>query len=264
MRNNFMPNPIPSPFPQKPDPLLKELVRIVFKGIGNLTGRIGRAICELFKPNPKDRDQKPLNEQKSSADDIAQIHQLLADYRSEANHAAAELIKGIKEDCNSFFEKIISQFEHYSKEFGMDHMTGTYKKRFSGTIDDLDDIFDRCLSKKFSLDDSECISILKMMPGESKANRMAEFKKSVFSKAIDEICKSVEKSIEEFFDTVDDTFMVKINSIAASIEEKTNAFQVMTNEREKSDSEIQLTQLNSIETLTYANIALDLLEGSVG
>ena len=260
MRNDIMPNPMP--FPPKNDPLLKELVRIAFKGIGNLAGRIGRAICELFKPSPKDREQKALNEKKSSADDIAQIHQLLSDYRSEANHAATELIKGVKENCNDFFEKITSQFEHYSKEFGMDHMTGTHKRRFTEAIDDLEDIFDRCLSKKFSLDDSECVLILKMMPGESKANRMAEFKKSVFSKAIDDVCKSIEKSVAEFFDTVDDTFVIKINSIAASIEEKTNAFEVMANEREKSNSEIQFAQLSSLGTLTFANIVLDLLERS--
>lgn len=252
--NNIMPRK-PIPTPPNPNPIF------IWNLLKDVWERGKRALKAFFSSNRDVKEQKPLNEKKSSADDIAQIHQMLADYRLEAKEASGEILKNIKEDCNNFFEKTVSQFERYSESFGMQHMAGTYKKRFSRTIEDLDEIFDNCLLKRISLDDSECISILKMMPGESKANRMSEFKQAVFSQAIDDVCKSVERSVEEFFDTVDDTFVGKINSLAASIEEKAAAFEKLTNEREKSDSEIESTRLQSLKNITLAEMAFELLEG---
>lgn len=240
------------PFP-KPNPFI---VFEIIKGLGKLV----RAIKGYFSSNDKVKSQQSLNKEKSSADDIAQIHQMLSDYRSEAKNVGFEIIKSIKDDCNSFFEKTLSQFERYSESFGMKHMTGTYQKRFSTTLDGLDEIFDSCLSKKFSLDDSECVSILKMQPGEAKANRMSEFKKSVFTQAIDDVCKCIEKSIEDFFDSINDTFMIKINSMASAIEEKSNAFEKMTIDREKTDLGIETTRLNASETVSIADIAFEILE----
>lgn len=243
--------PIPTPIPNL---ILKTLKRIWGKFV---------KVLEVIFLSKDINEQKPLNTQKSSADDIAQIHKILSDFRSQAQSAGGEIIKSIKADCDEFFEKTIKQFEHYSDIFGMTHMTGTYKKRFASTLDELDKVFDNCISKKYSLDDNECVSILKMVPGESKANRMTEFKKATFSLAINETCISIEKSIEQFFDTIDDTFIIKINSVASSVEEKTAAFEKLTIDSERTDSELEAAQLNALEIISITDLAFELLEGSV-
>lgn len=251
--SNFIRNPYPFPKPIPPfDP---------FGIISEIVKRSVRAIKAFFNPDKEIQERKPLDERKSSASDIAELYDVLNKYRAEARTAGAEILTSIKSECTQFFDKTINQFERYSTDFGMTYMSETYRKRFVRMIDGLDDIFDDCMAKKLSLDDSECMSILKMMPGETKAQRMAEFKKSVFMLAIDNVCKRVSECMEDFFDTVDNTFSNKIDSMTDTINEKTSAFEKLTAEGEKNAEKYESVQLEAYKQLTVTIISQTVIEG---
>ena len=255
-------SPFPKPTPPLPIPLpdpehLPKIVEVV-KKIGR---RIGNAISALFAPDEELNKKKVLNEKTNTAADLVELHNLLGSYRADAKTAGKDILVDVKSECNAFFDKTIDQFERYSKDFGMQYMAGSYKKKFLRMIDDLDDVFDDCISRNISMDNSECLSILKMMPGESKVAKMTEFRKSVFVKALDNVCKQINIVMDDFFETVDNTFTNKLNSMSDSIEKSTAAFEKLSDEGTQSSLEKENIQLEAYYNIAIVDIALSTIGG---
>ncbi len=245
-----LPFPMPPKFPKLP-------LEIVVEG----AKRIGKALKVLFTGNDDIGKQQPFIEKKSTVDEIGNLHRILSDYRKDVKDASAEILAAIKDECNSFFEKTISQFEGYSKSFDMQHMTGTYKKKFNRMTDEIEDVFDDIMSKRLSIDDSECMSILKMMPGQAKMDRMADYKRKVFTEAVDSVCRKIRYCMEDFFDTVEDTFTNKLNTLSDTINSRSEAFEVLSAEGERSKDEMDtVLGLAHCET-AKANVAENIIQG---
>lgn len=254
---SIMQGPVYEPFPEPPiNP-----IGFLFGAVKELFERGKRAIEAFFSSNDDIGEQKPLNEKKSTADDMIQIQNILTDYRADAKSAGAEVLGTIKDECRQFFEKTVSHFEGCSKSFGMDFLPGTIKKRFDRSIEEIDEVFEGYLSKRFSLDDSECTAILKMMPGESKSQKMAEFKKNVFSNAIDKVCNCIEKYVEDFFDTLEDSFIHKIDLAVSDLRDKTEAFKLFSEESKESEYAVEDRKLVSSYRLAFSELVLTVIDG---
>lgn len=110
------------------------------------------------------------------------------------------------------------------------------KKRISETI--TGGIKDP-LAKRMSLDDSECLKILKMDSGENKRQAMTKFSKKVINEALNNLAQSVRKALNNQVEDIQDY----LSSIS---EEQEKTMQVLRgrfdkmvkdNEFEKSDKE---------------------------
>lgn len=257
---SIMQGPVFDPFPDPP----MNPIGFLFGAVKELFERGKRAIKAFFSSNDDIGEQKPLNEKKSTADDMIQIQNILTEYRADAKSAGREVLDTVKEECRQFFEKTISHFEGCSKGFGMDFLPGTIKKRFDRSIEEIDEVFESCLSKRFSLDDSECTAILKMMPGEAKSQKMAEFKKTVFSSAVENVCKCVEKYVDDFFDMLEDSFVHKIDSAVTDLRDKTEAFKMFSEESKESEGAVEGRRLDSSYKLAFSELALTSIEGGEG
>lgn len=95
------------------------------------------------------------------------------------------------------------------------------------------------LSKRMSLDDSECLRILKMDSGSSKKQAMTEFTKKVIKEAVNNLSDNVRTALNELTEDIQDY----LGGVSEEQEKATQAFKeqfdkmVRDNELEKSEKE---------------------------
>lgn len=97
------------------------------------------------------------------------------------------------------------------------------------------------ISKRVSLDDRECLAILKMDAGSDKTKAMTIFCKKVLSEALDNLAKKVRKTINEQIGDVEDYLQDvveenqnKFLSLKIQLEEISKNYNKETQEKEKS------------------------------
>lgn len=90
------------------------------------------------------------------------------------------------------------------------------------------------LSKRMSLDDSECLKILKMAAGSEKKKAMTSFTDKVIKESLDNLAKSVRTSLNEQSQDIED-YLTGIS------EEQENAMQALKEQFDKmvADSELE-------------------------
>lgn len=95
------------------------------------------------------------------------------------------------------------------------------------------------LSKRMSLDDSECLKILKMDSGAAKKNAMTKFSKKIISEALDNLAKNVRVTLNEQTSDIQEY----LNGISENQEKTMKALKeqfdkmVANNELEQKDKE---------------------------
>lgn len=109
------------------------------------------------------------------------------------------------------------------------------------------------LSKRMSLDDSECLSILKMDAGSEKRKAMTRFTNKVIKESLNNLAKSVRESLNEQSQDIEDY----LNGISEEQENAMRAFKeqfdkmVTDSESEKSDKEknciLPLYRIDTVE-----------------
>ena len=93
---------------------------------------------------------------------------------------------------------------------------------------DLKGTFAEYVNRRFSLDDAECVKILKLPAGDMKKQRLQEMKQDVFVQAGNEIIDSIRGTVDEFSDIVQDAFEEHLDRVEETIQNKTDAFEELS------------------------------------
>ena len=160
------------PFPRIPLPVIIDGLKKVAK--------VGKKVLEiLFIGNGQIEKERPLDTKNTDTDNIMSLNAILTDYRQEVKSATIELENNIKGICKDVFEGILESLEFVNEQFEF-YRISAFKRKINRFTEEIDGIFEKHTAKRISLDDNECIAILKMMPGDLKGKRMKELKEVVF------------------------------------------------------------------------------------
>lgn len=190
-----------------------------------LLGKAGNKLIDKLFSDDKTKEQPAYNPEKSEAEEVLALNADLMDYRSEVKQASAELESIIKEKCEEFFTKAIDDLEAANKQFEF-YRTSRLKRKLNDFLQELDGIFAKYTAKRISLDDADCLAILKMRPGDLKGQRMRELKELVFKESIEELNRKMESFVNEFFEDMEFSVDHRMAEVEQRLEEKITAFKI--------------------------------------
>ena len=142
-------------------------------------------------------NEQSYDKQSSSVSVTERLDDQLVSFTKEYEKKADELEKQIIKKMEKYYDELIDRVETLS-----DYSTGKAEvkslKRNKGKIQEyILGAIKIPLSKRMSLDDAECLKILKMEKGSEKKKAMSTFCKKVITEAIDNLSNKVHESIEE-------------------------------------------------------------------
>ena len=202
----------------------------IIKGIGTVAAKIGKHLISVLglldEPDivqDEIASQKGFSPEKSQADDIQKLNEMLVEYRSNISKAADDLEREMIVEYSEELSEIMAVFEEYNKTLKVAR-TESIQRRFNR----LRGTFEKYISRRISFDDSELTGILKLPAGELKSQRLQEFKKKVFIEATNDITARIRDAVDDFSETVEEIFAEHLDRAEQSVEEKKEAFEKLT------------------------------------
>lgn len=216
--------------------------------IWKIIKKVGRAIAiALFGDNEEIGNRKAAELGNSEVNEIAELNSVLLEYQHSVKEISNSLEREIINECTEFLDKTLLIFQRANSNLDV-YSIESVKKRFDRILRSMNGTFMKHMAKRISLDDSQCVAILKMVPGELKGQRMKEHRTKVFQESIDEIIEKMTGFIDGFFEMIEFSFDNRLNDLSFKIEEKANAFSklsAITDKRNESVEKMQL-QVNYI------------------
>lgn len=223
----IMPNQYPTP---SPDLLFK-----IFRKIGQIAKKVWNRITGKDRVQEEISQKKGFNLEKSEASDIAELNRLLNEYRSNIATAAGDLEREMIVEYSMQMQEIMDLFEEYNKTLKIIR-SETVKRRFNRMSREIKGTFAEYISKKISLDDAECVKVLKLPAGELKNQRLQEMKQKVFIEAGNDIITKIKNAVDDFSETVEDAFYEHLDRAEQSVTEKNNALEKLAKNSEENSS----------------------------
>ena len=227
------------PFPPIDPMKALEAVGKVARGIGKVAKYAWGLITGEDKKQDEIAHQKAVNPEKSTADEIAELNKLLVEYRGNISAAAGDMERDMIVECSEMLQDVMDVFNEYNQELKIIR-SDSVRRKFSRVSKDLKGTFAEYVQKRISLDDAECVKILRLPAGELKSQRLQEMKQNVFIEAGNEIINRIKDTVDDFSETVEDNFLDHLERAEEKVEEKANAFEelskVADNDREAAES----------------------------
>lgn len=193
--------------------------------------KIGKSIWKILtgkdEKQKKLSEKKGLNPEKSEAIEIAELNQLLQEYRGNIIAASDQLEREMIAECTVELQEIMNVFNSFNQELKVAR-SESIKKKFRRLNDELKGTFADYISKHLSLDDVQCVRVLRLPAGDLKNQRLQELKQNVFAEATDAIIKKIQYSVEDFSETVEDAFLEYLERAESSVEEKRSALEKLS------------------------------------
>lgn len=191
----------------------------------------------IFKgESPKVRDVAPTQDiSKSSASEILNISEIFAEYQNSIRDNIKHFENEVIEICSEYFEDVVESFDEANSTLNIynpEVIKGKIRKGLNGVKGE----FSRHISRRISIDDEQCMSIMKMMPGDSKAERMNDFRDTVVAEALGIVANKLEECSDDFLDMLEFTVSNRFETLEEKIEEKTDRlFDISEGIKEKND-----------------------------
>lgn len=199
----------------------KNMLKLPFPPTGGGIGEIIRKIINvtkgligLFKKPSKEAGETDSLNDNSSLENVDHIIQIFSDFKEQVYTKAVEVESAVAEEVNYYVEELqdilinnadkVDKYGIHTKR--IERQIDKISTRIKGTINNE-------LSKKVSLDDSECKKILKMIPGVKKEAAMDRFLNTAVNGALTVCCAELHACLDEIYEDVESEIIETVESI---------------------------------------------------
>lgn len=161
-------------------------------------------------------------DKQSSSQDINQIGILLSDIRNHTLQLSGAMVKEIKDSITFYTEELLMIVQD-RKNIINRYTYKEFERDIKEISEDIDVYWQNEIYKKISLDNVDCLNILKMPAGNRKQEAMQNF----VSKTLENIAISYTEYINKMLIQLYDNFELNIRENLQKIEEKVQAYKQM-------------------------------------
>jgi len=241
-------------FPKIPPETTKKILKILKEAGKYLLKTI------VDKVEEKISKAKSYDPQKNTADDIDTLNRLVQECRSEFADGARKMEKEIKNNCIEMTDEIISMLEGCNSVINA-YRVETIRRKLDGILDNINGSMSDHIERVISLDNSECVAVLRLPAGDLKGQRMQELKMKVFAQAIENVCKTTEQAVNDVIYYIEDSFKEKILFSTEQADKAKKQLEVLSGTVQTSHLEKEQIIAAAGREYALAELALSIMEG---
>lgn len=213
--------------------------------------KVGKAIWNFIKGLGK---SKKIDE-KSTAEDINQISMALLDIRAHTLKESESMIADVKDSMKSYAEELFFVID--DKLDLVDKYTyRVFKEDIDKLMHETEEYWHNAINKKISLDNIDCLNILKMVAGNRKESAMNDFVLNLLKDTAKNYTAYINKKLVAIYDE----FEKNIEDNMRGMEEKVHSFEELSMSLDNKDFlafEEKIAKANT-KLFVYDEIANDL------
>ena len=215
------------------------------------TGQSNDTASQTSKQDSYDKDIATITETK-------RLNKILSDFSLKLSDCADELENNAIKESSQYFDMLIEELEKNNNKFNINILR--IKRNKINIERKIKGSFKKLLSKRVSIDDPECLNILKLDAGKEKRNKMNNFGNKVLREAAYNLCLDIKESlldqqeyIESCIDDKVEEFIVMQEELISKLEQIEDAYK---DGKEKIDEE----KNNILLKLAICELAISNLE----
>lgn len=167
----------------------------------------------------------------------------------------------LKKECQQTIDGILEMIGGINSSVKVCNAS-SMRRQLRYIIDDIDGTAMNHMRKRISLDDAECLAVLKLPAGDLKGTRIRELKKKIYSEAIDIVSEKIRKSVLNILDNISDMVEEKVDDIELKAEEKKKSFEIISDNSKENISKKEEVKLDSAYFSGIGSLGEDLLGGN--
>ncbi|MCI8582846.1 MAG: hypothetical protein HFH13_06925 [Dorea sp.] len=167
----------------------------------------------------------------SSAEDVENIINIFSDYKRKVHEKTTEIENILEKELEAYREELRITLEDKSeaiKKYGI--RPERLEKEIHRLGRDIHGSIDKEISRKISLDDSECRKIMRMIPGEQKEEKFAAFFRDAIKTALDCACEEFQNILKDFYHETEEDILEVVERVQRKMEQNALDFSTINAE----------------------------------
>ena len=195
------------------------------------------------------------------------IQQELTKFRTKCEKECDALERDALKDSRNYIDNLIEFIKNNnSKPYSGQNLNiniERLEKQNRETEDIIRGYIKKKIQKRVSLDDDECLEILKMDKGKDKKDAMTNFLNCILKDAMDGLSKEIEKALKKQLENIKDQINARIESYTERANEKMESFKEIEKIKDSDEHELEERIANLEYKHSLCNFGISLLYGEV-
>ncbi|MCL7749209.1 hypothetical protein [Halalkalibacter alkaliphilus] len=220
-----------------------------------LIGDLIRKVVEFFSNKRYDSTTASTDETKDINRDLSQYAKT---FHAEANRVEEELL----DTANDYFDKVILQLEEMQADdaFLKELPLNKIKKEIRELRKELRGKMKNSISRAYSLDNQELLSILKMDSDSERMTEMEQYAKRVMKVAVNEFLDKVDDLSEEQLELVQDLILSKVDQISIVMETEQELLEELKSALQQNEEELEQLKMKISSTIDLCDASIQELK----
>ena len=183
---------------------------------------------------------------KAQLESTMRINNALTEFRLDVEMTSDDVERDVIRLSRESLDEFVEQLREYNKitygERRLNINLNALERDNRRTEDEVHGYIKKRVLKRVSLDDSECLEILKMDKGEEKRRKMDAFFQKILRDAINELCDMLRKNMTTQSENVADRIQSRIDDIVRSVTEKSKKFKEVEKMKQSNEKGLEQQQ----------------------
>lgn len=204
------------------------------------------------------------DERSAGVNETYKLQQALSEFREDTREKSNKFENDIIKESREAIDVLIADVKKYNKiRYGGNALNvniSQMEREQRKTEDEIHGFIVGKVSKRISLDDEECKSILKLDAGRNKTKKMNEFYKKVLIEAMTDLKKLLRDSMKSQTIIVEDHIVSRMNTITYTVTGKTNEFNNIKDIKDTDESKMEQEQIRLSYLISLCDKTLNIID----
>lgn len=229
-----------------------------------ILGEPRKRSVELSKRTAEEDAYDP---EKARLEETRRINDSLREYTRSLESVADKLEKDCWNICNENIKNLVADLKVVNNQVYNGRKLNVNLDRLERKLNDVERNINgnikRQLSRKVSIDDSECLAILKMSRGTHKEKAMKAFSDNVFNKALIDLSSSIREIVLDQCTIITEQIEDRLDQITDSLTDLRENFKEIEQLKQQDATEIEVKKLQFSFIISVCDLANSELDGKV-
>ncbi len=240
----------------------------VISKIGEVTGsekvkevgdRLTAMCTEVDKTAKRTSEEESYDRGSAKIAETQRINKILSDFSLNLQKQADDIENIAIKESQIYFDELISVLAKINIDGDIKINIDKIKRELAKVNHNIRGSFKRHLAKRVSIDDIECLEILKMDAGSAKESAMKKFGNKVLKEAKEELCHNIKEALFDQQKYISDEVNEKINVVILNLKDLNSKVAEFEMLKQSDEEKIEFEKLSCINKIQCTESLLSIL-----
>lgn len=214
-----------------------------FEKVGEWTGSttlqdIGRGIQSACTDVSRNTGRtSSYDKERARLEETKRINMILTEFSLKLEDKADNIEKIAIKESKVYFEQLIKELDNSKSDIGIN--ISRIERTMLRVEREIKGNLKIHISKRVSIDDSECLEILKLESGYKKEKKMKKFSEEILKQGLENLVKDIKEVIKEQNDIITEAIQDRLQDINSDLDRKIKDFALLENSKLKAEKEVE-------------------------